>query len=77
VNKVWEKLSEADLANWQAAHDRWAERDAREWAASPTNRNLAQKLYLLGERRLSDAERGGVSPLGGTAVPAQNLKGRQ
>jgi hypothetical protein len=68
---TWDKLSPANLANWRAAHDRWAERDAREWAGSANNPSLAQKLYLLGERRLSDAERGSVSPLNGVAKEAK------
>jgi len=67
---AWDKLSVADLANWRAAYDRWAERSAREWAASKNNTSLAQKLYLLGEKRLSHAERGAVSPLNGVAKPS-------
>jgi hypothetical protein len=33
-----ERLTEADWKNWQAAYDRWVERDARAWAL--TNNEL-------------------------------------
>lgn len=70
MTNAWDKVSAANLKNWQAAHNRWVERDAREWAASKNNASLAQKLYLLGEKRLSHAERGAVSPLNGVAKPS-------
>ena len=65
---AWDKLSVADLANWRAAYDRWAERSAREWAADPNNPNLAQGIWGQGNNRLSDAQRGFCSPLGGQAI---------
>jgi hypothetical protein len=71
------RLTQADLANWRAAYDRWAERDAEEWAMSPRNPSVAQKMYPPGMRHLiPDAERGYVSKLGGQAVSAQQTKGR-
>jgi hypothetical protein len=67
---VWEKLSPAGLANWQSAHSRWAERDAREWAGSANNTSLADKLYRQGSTLIPNADRQHVSPLGGVAKPS-------
>jgi hypothetical protein len=40
------------------------------WARDPNNRSLAQKMYGQGNKRLSHAERGAVSPLNGAAKPS-------
>jgi hypothetical protein len=65
-----ERLTEADWKNWQAAYDRWVERDARAWAVSPNNRNIAQGLYPH-QQRVDHSKRGGVSPLGGQAAEGE------
>jgi hypothetical protein len=70
-----ERLTKADLANWNAAYQRWQERDAEEWAMSPHNPSLAQKMYPSGLRHLiPDSQRGCVSKLGGQAVEAKSKK---
>jgi hypothetical protein len=73
ADKNWrERLTNADGKNWQYAYRQWQERDAEEWAMSPRNSSVAQKMYPPGLRQpfRSNAERGSVSPLGGVAQPA-------
>jgi hypothetical protein len=69
----WETLSPhaQSLWNWQRPQieKRMEERWARDSAARPYA-TLAQKMYGLSEKRLSDATRGSVSPLNGVAKPS-------
>jgi len=57
----------------RGAADRYLDREAELWAKNPNNRNLAQGIWGQGNKRLSNAEHGAVSPLDGRAVE----KGRQ
>jgi hypothetical protein len=74
MTNAWDKLSPANLANWRAAYDRWAERDAKEWAASPNNPSIADHMYGQGPKLIPDSQRGCVSKLGGVAQPAKGKR---
>jgi hypothetical protein len=72
ANKNWkDRLTQADWANWQAAHQRFLDLEAELWATNPNNPNIATGIYPPGMRQfIPDHERGCVSKLGGVAQSA-------
>jgi hypothetical protein len=64
---TWDKLSPHAKSLWRWAAPNVERKMAERWARDPNNRSLAQKMYGQGNKRLPDATRKFVSPLGGQA----------
>jgi hypothetical protein len=71
AGKDWFKTNRK---NWQAAYQRWQERDALEWATSPRNPSVADHLYPY-QQRVDHSKRGATSPLGGVATVEERANG--
>jgi hypothetical protein len=73
----WQTLSPHSKSLWRWAAPNVERKMAERWARDPNNRSLADKMYRQSPIREPDATRGFCSPLGGQAVPTQQLKGRR
>ena len=73
-------VSERGARIWNNANRGMREKARREWEARERARiagpsaSLAEKMYSLGPKLLSDRERGATSPLGGQAVEAKRKR---